>query len=259
MCAKLRFKSSELYSRQSLLPGYSQRTVERANIMIIGAGGLGCEMARPSVRLGYRSVTIFDEDIVSVSNLARQFYYAEDVGKNKAKCLVKNLKPHCVGKTRLYAVPFHLNVSIAQHLENLPTPSAILCGVDNNAGRRCASVVARRFNVPLISCGVCFEAESFSVSVQRPGQACLGCIDPSVVKDVRAPCAVASAIDINAIAAGCCIYALSSVLDNGRPLSWNYRKIHLGGFAPDVKRFVKKQQTCPLCVSPCHANKECVS
>jgi sulfur carrier protein ThiS adenylyltransferase len=59
----------------------------RARIGIAGAGGLGSNLAMLLVRSGVRHFVVVDGDRVEASNLNRQFYWPEDMGKPKVAVL----------------------------------------------------------------------------------------------------------------------------------------------------------------------------
>ncbi len=59
---------------------------------IAGAGGIGSNVAFQLVRAGVKRLKIVDFDRIEVSNLNRQFYFADQVGQAKATVLVENLK-----------------------------------------------------------------------------------------------------------------------------------------------------------------------
>jgi sulfur carrier protein ThiS adenylyltransferase len=58
-----------------------------ARVGIAGAGGLGSNVAMLLVRSGIRNLLIVDYDCVEPSNLNRQCYWPEDVGKSKVEAL----------------------------------------------------------------------------------------------------------------------------------------------------------------------------
>jgi len=58
---------------------------------IAGAGGIGSNVAFQLVRAGVKRLKIVDFDCIEVSNLNRQFYFADQVGQAKAPALVENL------------------------------------------------------------------------------------------------------------------------------------------------------------------------
>lgn len=63
----------------------------KAAVGIIGAGGLGSNVAVLLVRSGIRHLTIIDHDCVDVSNLNRQYFIPEDVGSPKVAALTRHL------------------------------------------------------------------------------------------------------------------------------------------------------------------------
>jgi sulfur carrier protein ThiS adenylyltransferase len=58
---------------------------------IAGAGGLGSNCAVSLVRIGLGNLIIVDFDVVSESNLNRQFYFRDQIGDKKVYALRENL------------------------------------------------------------------------------------------------------------------------------------------------------------------------
>ena len=61
-----------LYSRQILLEGWdieAQEKLKLANVLMIGAGGIGCTSAELLARAGVGKITIIDADTIEISNL----------------------------------------------------------------------------------------------------------------------------------------------------------------------------------------------
>lgn len=65
--------------------------IEGIRIGIAGAGGLGSNCAHNLVRSGFKKLKIVDFDTIAPSNLDRQFYFLDQVGKRKTDMLKINL------------------------------------------------------------------------------------------------------------------------------------------------------------------------
>ena len=66
--------------------------IGKAKVGIAGAGGLGSNCAQALVRSGFKNFKIVDFDLLSYSNLNRQFFFASQVGRKKIDALSENLK-----------------------------------------------------------------------------------------------------------------------------------------------------------------------
>ena len=70
----------------------AQRTIlGKAKIGVAGLGGLGSNVLAHLVRSGIRRFVAADFDTVSASNLNRQFYFADQIGRKKTEALAENL------------------------------------------------------------------------------------------------------------------------------------------------------------------------
>ena len=66
--------------------------LEKLNVMIAGAGGLGTHQAQQLLRMGINKIYLYDNDVVEMSNLNRQLFYGkDDIGKNKVDIAKKHL------------------------------------------------------------------------------------------------------------------------------------------------------------------------
>ncbi|UQD54934.1 HesA/MoeB/ThiF family protein [Flavobacterium sp. K5-23] len=76
------------YSRQIILPEIGvlgQQKLQKARVLVIGAGGLGCPVLQNLAAAGVGFIGIVDGDMVEETNLHRQLLYTlKDCGKSKA-------------------------------------------------------------------------------------------------------------------------------------------------------------------------------
>jgi ubiquitin-activating enzyme E1 C len=102
-------------------------------ILLVGAGGLGCELVKNIALLGFGHIDIIDMDTIDLSNLNRQFLFRhKDIGRAKAEVAAEfisnriagvTVTPHCK-RIQEYGPDFYSQF----HL--------IICGLDSIDARR---------------------------------------------------------------------------------------------------------------------------
>lgn len=65
--------------------------MQKYTVGIAGAGGLGSNVAMALTRIGIGKLIIADFDVVSESNLNRQFYFSDQLDRKKVEALKENL------------------------------------------------------------------------------------------------------------------------------------------------------------------------
>lgn len=65
--------------------------IQKKHIFIAGAGGLGSNIALALVRSGFKKFWILDQDVIEPSNLNRQAYTVQDIGRIKVEALLDKM------------------------------------------------------------------------------------------------------------------------------------------------------------------------
>ena len=82
--------------------------IATARILVVGAGGIGCELLKNLVFSGFKDIEIIDLDTIDVSNLNRQFLFRQEhVGQPKSVVATKA------------AIAFNSDVKIVSHYGNI--------------------------------------------------------------------------------------------------------------------------------------------
>jgi len=247
-CAQIEQQDEQaepVYDRQAKVPGFSQQAITNLKVLLAGAGALGGEIAEGLTRKGVGELTIVDFDVVQVTNLNRQFFYEQDVYKNKALALVRNLQPHGYLGTELIGWP--LSFQEAVEIEVDLSCDVVVCAVDDAEARVAISHFATERKIPAVFSAVSEQADHGVVFVQEVGKPCFGCAFPDQVRSGRTPCPGSPAIkDVMKVMAGVVLYAIDTLFMD-RPRSWNFYDISL--VDGNANRFgnVERRPDCPLC------------
>ncbi len=119
---------------------------------VIGAGGLGCNIAVHLAGAGVKKLILCDFDKISSRNLNRQFLYTvKDVGKEKVAVAKKKLEEYAPD-TEISA----LSVKITK--DNIPAQlrecDMIFLAADNSRARKAISDFSEKNNIPLMMGGI---------------------------------------------------------------------------------------------------------
>ncbi|XP_017464924.1 PREDICTED: SUMO-activating enzyme subunit 2 [Rhagoletis zephyria] len=129
-----------------------QEKIRKSKILVVGAGGIGCEILKNLVLSGFPDIEIIDLDTIDLSNLNRQFlFHREHVGKSKAQV------------ARESALQFNPDVKIQAYHDSIMATDygvnffkkfdIVLNALDNRAARNHVNRMCLHAEVPLIESG----------------------------------------------------------------------------------------------------------
>ncbi|MFB5661813.1 ThiF family adenylyltransferase [Alteribacillus sp. HJP-4] len=174
----------ERYSRQELFSGIGadgQRKLQKAEVVIIGAGALGSSAAETLVRAGVGSITIIDRDYVEFSNLNRQQLYTENDAAGtipKAAAAEKRLR-EINSNITINAIIGEADIAF---LETVTTCDLIIDALDNFETRMLVNDFCQKHNIPWIY-GACIGSYGLTLTI-RPGiTPCLHCLMEDIPLD----------------------------------------------------------------------------
>lgn len=157
----------DMYSRtQRLLGRQAVQNFQNAHIALYGVGGVGGYAAEALARAGVGSITLFDADTVSVSNLNRQIIALHStVGQKKvlaAKARIADINPAC-------RVQAHDVFLTPDNMAQYPVDDFdfIIDAIDTVSAKIALIEAAQKAGVPIIcamGCGNKLYAEGFTVT-----------------------------------------------------------------------------------------------
>ncbi|XP_025202580.1 SUMO-activating enzyme subunit 2 [Melanaphis sacchari] len=129
-----------------------QNLIKESKVLLVGAGGIGCEVLKNLVLTGFSELEIIDLDTIEVSNLNRQFLFnKESVGKAKSHV------------AKISVLKFNPNVNITSHLGDIMDTKygvaffnkfkLVINALDNKKARSHVNRMCLSCDIPLIESG----------------------------------------------------------------------------------------------------------
>ncbi|PYI11503.1 putative ubiquitin-like activating enzyme [Aspergillus sclerotiicarbonarius CBS 121057] len=140
----------ETYLKRSL--GTLARRIKESRVLLVGAGGIGCELLKNLLLSGFGEIHIIDLDTIDLSNLNRQFLFRfEHIKKSKA-LVAKEVAHKFQPSAKLEA--YHANIKDSQfNVDWFATFDVVFNALDNLDARRHVNRMCLAANVPLVESG----------------------------------------------------------------------------------------------------------
>ncbi|MDD5273203.1 MAG: molybdopterin-synthase adenylyltransferase MoeB [Methylovulum sp.] len=166
------------YSRQIMLPQIDvdgQQKLLAAKILIIGAGGLGSPAAMYLAAAGVGTLTLYDDDVVDLSNLQRQIaHHTPDIGMDKtisSQQTLNKLNPD----VQVVAVKQRLAGELLD--KEVKKADVVLDCSDNFATRFAINRACVKHQTPLVSgAAIRFEGQVAVFTPGRNDSPCYNCL-----------------------------------------------------------------------------------
>ncbi len=238
------------YSRHILLNEIGlagQEKLLAAQVLLIGAGGLGSPIALYLAAAGVGQLTICDNDIVDLTNLQRQIAHQSNaIGQNKAESAAHSSR--AINPTvRITALPQRANAEFLAH--QVAQSDLIIDASDNFATRHAInrSCVAQR--KPLVSgAAVRFDGQVSVFDLRLDSSPCYHCLFPEAGEVDEMRCAENGVFAPLVGIIGCTQAAEAIKLIVGCGTSLNGKLLLLNSLDMTWRSVrLKRDPSCPVC------------
>ena len=180
---------------QSYRDGQLIERIKASNVLLVGAGGIGCEVLKGLLLNGFPKITVVDLDTIDISNLNRQFLYNRShIGKSKAeiaaKVSVERYSHRVKGVPLSHVEALHdtiLNVKYNKQFYNQFT--FVINALDNNSTRVHVNRMCLAANIPLVESGSAGYFGNVRLILKGVTQ-CFECEPPKKDENTYASCTI---------------------------------------------------------------------
>ncbi|PVU88115.1 hypothetical protein BB560_006395, partial [Smittium megazygosporum] len=126
--------------------------LKSSKVLLVGSGGVGCEVLKNLAFSGFLDITLIDLDTIELSNLNRQFLFRnKHIGMPKATVAANSI------------LQMNPNISVTPIVDNIKNPKLsinwfssfqiVINALDNLDARRHVNLMCQAANIPLIETG----------------------------------------------------------------------------------------------------------
>eukprot|EP00930_Biecheleria_cincta_P096701 TRINITY_DN88510_c0_g1_i1.p1 TRINITY_DN88510_c0_g1~~TRINITY_DN88510_c0_g1_i1.p1 ORF type:complete len:962 (+),score=135.46 TRINITY_DN88510_c0_g1_i1:366-3251(+) len=141
----------DVFDRQRVIPGFDQGLIEREVCLVLGAGGIGQDVALTLGRLGVQKIILVDNDVFEATNLTRQCLGSKtDVGERKVEVAARGLQSFHSLRSEVEAVHCDAIADWPRIVELAQQATAVFNGIDAGAmWDFCINSLCKELGLPL--------------------------------------------------------------------------------------------------------------
>ena len=128
------------------------KKIQSSKLLLVGCGGVGCEVIKNIIKLGIKDIVLIDDDYVELSNLNRQFYFSKQtINKSKSFSIQEMVQRdyptinveayYCKIQNSRFNSDFYKSISV------------VLSALDNKEAKEHLCFMCIKYNLPLIIVG----------------------------------------------------------------------------------------------------------
>lgn len=129
--------------------------IQQCRILLVGAGGIGCEVLKNLTLSGFKNIDAVDLDTIDVSNLNRQFLFNKsNVGQSKSKVAIEIAKREYAASSDLNLNSIHKSIMLSEFdVDFFRQYSFVINALDNRAARSHVNRMCLAAEIPLLESG----------------------------------------------------------------------------------------------------------
>ncbi|KAL2849563.1 hypothetical protein BJY01DRAFT_210523 [Aspergillus pseudoustus] len=140
----------DTYLKRSL--GTLANRIKESRVLLVGAGGIGCELLKNLLLTGFGEIHLIDLDTIDLSNLNRQFLFRHEHIKKSKALVAKEVAQKFQPSAKIEA--YHANIKDSQFdVDWFASFNVVFNALDNLDARRHVNKMCLAADVPLIESG----------------------------------------------------------------------------------------------------------
>lgn len=151
--------------------------INKSKVLMVGAGGIGCELLKNLVLLGFNEIHVVDMDTIDLSNLNRQFLFRfKDIKNFKSKVACNSVGEFKFANFNTKLVSYTENIMNFEifGIEWFEQFDIVMNALDNLEARRYINKMCQYINKPLLETGTS-GFDGYAMPMQSKLTECFDC------------------------------------------------------------------------------------